>query len=34
MTCTCGHVEDEHDHECQIDGCDCICFDPEEDEEE
>ena len=40
MTCCCGHVGDEHRwakghfHECEVEGCDCIGFDPEEDDDE
>ncbi len=26
-TCECGHVRDEHDGECTIDDCRCLCFD-------
>ena len=32
-TCCCGHTDEEHRkgkmglHECEIDSCDCICFD-------
>lgn len=25
--CCCGHVEDEHDGECQVDGCPCVHYD-------
>ena len=35
MTCTCGHVLDEHEHgaECTIERCPCVHFeeDPEAD---
>ena len=43
MTCTCGHMEDEHggvedypgSSKCSIEDCDCVCFewDGEEDKE-
>lgn len=26
MNCACGHVEDEHDGECQVEGCGCIAY--------
>jgi hypothetical protein len=31
--CVCGHAEDEHLFEggCQIDGCDCFYYEPDED---
>lgn len=38
--CVCGHVADEHRagryglHECEVDGCDCICFDEDPNTEE
>lgn len=40
-TCTCTHVEDEHGHDpeypgsmaCDIEGCDCIAFDWDGEEE-
>ncbi len=30
--CTCGHVEDEHSDtgECEIEGCLCACFEPDD----
>ena len=37
--CTCGHVYDEHRvdskgvHECEVDECDCVMFDADEDKE-
>lgn len=42
MTCTCGHDEEEHgdipglpgSSKCNIDECDCVCFEADEDEEE
>ena len=38
-TCvTCGHLRDEHANtfleECEVDGCECELFDPQEDDEE
>lgn len=36
-TCVCGHVADEHQivgGECTVDGCDCIHFEADLDEEE
>jgi len=41
-TCTCGHVADEHGGDqkhpgstaCAVEGCDCICFDEAEQDEE
>ena len=39
-TCFCGHADEEHRedknghlHECEIDDCDCICFDWDGEEE-
>ena len=26
MTCACGHVQDEHEPECTIEGCDCVHY--------
>ena len=42
QTCACGHVQDEHAEPkgkksstaCQIDGCPCLCFDWDGNEEE
>lgn len=34
-TCTCGDVEDEHEPgggACEVDGCDCICFEDGDDD--
>lgn len=39
--CTCGHVYDEHGGDehypgstaCNVDDCDCICFDRDEEDE-
>lgn len=38
-TCNCGHIDEEHRygksgfHECEMDDCDCICFDWDGEEE-
>lgn len=37
MACFCGHIEEEHDAHtgtCEVEGCECACFEPEEDEED
>jgi hypothetical protein len=33
--CECGHVRDEHDRECLVEDCPCVCFDlkPEGDDD-
>jgi hypothetical protein len=37
MACYCGHAEEEHARTkwgpgaCEIDGCECICYDKDED---
>lgn len=41
LECTCGHVEDEHGGDpeylgstaCNVEGCDCVCFEIAEDNE-
>ena len=32
MTCICGHEEDEHrdGSECEVAGCLCACYEPDE----
>jgi hypothetical protein len=34
MTCVCGHADDEHDQmgECQVEGCGCWYYEPDEEE--
>ena len=40
-TCTCGHDEEEHGDDpeypgssaCNIDDCDCVCFEADEDDD-
>ena len=34
MVCTCGHIEEDHSRsgECQVKGCLCACWEPEEEE--
>lgn len=42
MPCVCGHAEEEHGNDpmfpgstsCEIPGCDCIAYEPDENEEE
>lgn len=42
MACMCGHVEDEHGSDpeypgstaCTIDGCKCVAYDPDVDDQE
>jgi hypothetical protein len=35
MTCICGHEEEEHRDggECQVQGCLCACYEPDDYEE-
>ena len=42
LTCVCGHTEDEHggdpqypgSSKCNVDDCECVCFEADEDEDD